>query len=102
MASKGDDVLMELAERAVRILREDYGLAEADAQEAALDITEAMRAEFGGQMVYFKKLSENRDRQIFEEFNGSNQDALCRRYRITLQRLYQIIHTQKAIRRSRA
>ncbi|MOA58273.1 Mor transcription activator family protein [compost metagenome] len=41
------------------------------------------------------KLSR-RDRQIYDDFNGSNQSALARKYGVSLQWVYKII---KAVRK---
>jgi len=50
---------------------------------------------WGGQQVYFplgirEELSA-RDQQIYDEFNGTNQSDLARKYKVSVQWVYKII-----------
>lgn len=73
-------------------------LADMPADQAARlgqEITDRMASHWGGQNIYFPmglsaRLSE-RDRKIFEEFDGSNHSDLARKHKVSLQWVYKII-----------
>ena len=52
---------------------------------------------WGGQLIYFPqnhggKLDE-RDKQIYEEFDGRNHAYLARKYNLAIQQIYKIVKT---------
>ncbi|WP_374432179.1 Mor transcription activator family protein [Ideonella dechloratans] len=68
--------------------------------QLAAQLTNALSAELGGGNFYMHKavawrLSQ-RDRQLVNEFNGSNIPALAHRYRLTETRVRQILAAAKA------
>lgn len=68
--------------------------------QMAAQLTNALSAELGGGNFYMHKavawrLSQ-RDRQLVNEFNGSNIPALAHRYRLTETRVRQILAAAKA------
>lgn len=74
------------------------------AEQMAEKITEAIRKNFAGGMVYFPKgdwyeLTE-RDQKIWAEFNGKNHQQLIQKYNISLQWLYKIIKTARKLDKS--
>jgi len=67
----------------------------------AFNVAEAIRRNCGGSMVYISKGESyersNRDRQIWDEFNGRNIPELARKHDLTESQLYTIIRAQRAI-----
>lgn len=86
------------------LLREvsmDHAQAALIARKAARHVTN----NWGGQIIYIPKnhgsqLSE-RDRKIWQEFNGKNHAALARKYHLTVQQVYNIIRSQGARERAK-
>lgn len=60
---------------------------------------------FGGRQTYLPKgeslRSAMRDQQIWQEFNGRNQDELARKFDLTVIRVYQILSEQRALHRDK-
>lgn len=69
------------------------------AEHWAHEATESVRAEWGGSLVYICKGQSydlnQRDLQIWSEFNGRNHQELCKKFNITLVWLYKIIKIQR-------
>lgn len=98
--SKGPELLVDLTEHVAAALKELVSMDEGAARHVALEVADRMAAHWGGQNVYFPmglagKLSR-RDRQIYEEFNGTNQSDLARKWGVSLQWIYKIV---KAVRK---
>lgn len=98
--SKGAELLVDLAEQIAVALRELGSLDKDKAEQLGREIAERMASHWGGQNIYFPmgqsyNLSQ-RDRQIFDEFNGANHSELVKRYGVSLQWIYKIV---KAVRR---
>lgn len=97
--SKGPELLVDLADQIAVALKETLSLTAEQALQIGREIAERMAGHWGGQNVYFPmglsyKLSQ-RDRQIFDEFNGTNHSDLARKYVVSLQWIYKIV---KAVR----
>lgn len=92
-----DDLLIEISPVIEGVLCDRFGLNENDAREAANMIYDGLRQLWAGQMIYMKKIPENRDEKIVSEFNGRNHRALCRKYGIGLPRLYQIVQGSRKV-----
>jgi Mor family transcriptional regulator len=95
--SKGPELLVDLADQCAVALKEIAGLDVDAAAQVGREIADRMAAHWGGQNIYFPmglsyKLSQ-RDRQIFDEFNGVNHSDLARKYRVSLQWVYKIVKT---------
>jgi len=75
------------------------GINEETAEVIAFSSSETVREIFGGNQVYFCKLSRykihQRDTQILSEFTGNNYYELCIKYGVTKQWLYKIIKRQR-------
>lgn len=66
--------------------------------QLALELTEGLRAEIGGNQTYHSKgvrydLSL-RDRQILAEFTGRNHDALAKKHGLTPRQMYNILEVR--------
>ena len=95
--SKGPELLVDLAEQCSLALKESAGLDKDKADQVGREIAERMASHWGGQNIYFPmglsyKLSQ-RDRLIYDEFNGSNHSELARKHGVSLQWIYKIIKT---------
>ena len=57
------------------------------------DLAQRLAAEFGGQTIYFpaRPAAGQRDAEILAEFDGSNHEALARKYHISLQWVYRLV-----------
>jgi Mor family transcriptional regulator len=95
--SKGPELLVDLAAHCASALRDTTDLDKDKADQVGREIAERMASHWGGQNVYFPmglsyKLSQ-RDRQIFEDFNGTNHSDLARKYGVSLQWIYKVVKT---------
>ena len=97
------EILQSLKDSVIEVLSE-LNIDNEMAKQAAHDIAESIRLEWGGMAVYICKgqsyeLSK-RDLEIWNKFNGRNHNELCREYKITMVRLYKIIKNQRAKNKS--
>lgn len=90
----GMEALLEIA----RIVQEQLmseGIQSDKARDAALKAADAVRKTYGGTDVYISKgvalILNDRDWQIWHEFNGRNQDELAKRYNLTPRHIYRIV-----------
>ncbi len=99
-SSRGPEMLLDLADQAAEILRDVGNLAPETASELGMTIAKRMAEQWGGRQFYFPKGVwfdlDQRDWQIYSEYDGTNRQEICRRYSISPSRLYQILH---AVRR---
>jgi len=95
--SKGPELLVDLAEQVSLALQELVGIDKAKTDQVAREVADRMAGHWGGQNIYFPmglswQLSR-RDRQIYDEFTGSNHSELVRKYNVSLQWVYKIVKT---------
>lgn len=95
--SKEPELLVDLAEQCSVALRETAGMDKDKAEQVGREIADRMASHWGGQNIYFPmglsyKLSQ-RDRQIYDDFTGSNHSELARKYGVSLQWIYKIVKT---------
>lgn len=93
--SKAPEFLADLIDFTKCVLVK-HGIEEVNATQIANDVSKQMCAEWGGQLIYFPywlrmELSE-RDRKIYEEFNGHNHHELSRKHTLSIQAIYRIIN----------
>ena len=103
MPHKYPEVLSDLATN-VSELMVKRGVDESEASELGVQIAESIRRDWGGMSIYIPKGAkfdiEKRDQEIFSEWDGKNTLELCRKYKISIVRLYQIINMVRIERRS--
>ena len=98
----GPELLIDMVDKAARILRVEGGLSPEKAEDLAVSIADQMALAWGGALIYFPKGNWNghalgcfqlakRDWSIFREYNGANRQELCNRHDIGPASLYQII-----------
>jgi len=92
------EILQELRDTMTDTL-EKQGIEPDKAKEAAYEVAEILRINWGGMQIYICKALEyrlsERDLKIWHEFKGRNHHELIRKYDISLQRLYKIIKIQR-------
>ncbi len=100
LRSKGPELLIDLTEHIAVALNELVAMDDSKARHVAKEVTDRMAAHWGGQNLYFPKGMSvklcRRDRQIYDDFNGSNQSDLARKYGVSLVWIYKIV---KAVRK---
>lgn len=93
------ELLADLADQ-VAVKLAALGIAADKAADIGWHVAEHIREHWKGQSPYIPKGQaydlSNRDIQIYAEFNGSNHDALARKYNLTEMRIYQIIKAARA------
>lgn len=104
MNAEYPQLLADLADRLSTALANE-GLAPTRAREIGFKAAEAVRAHWGGQLVYIPvgtgyEISE-RDREIWDKFNGDNHEALAREYQVTVVHVYRIVKRMHAAARAR-
>jgi len=99
------EILQDLRDQVLDVLK-SKNMDTSAATEAAFEVAEKIRKNWGGMPIYICKGQDfelsQRDMQIWADFDGRNHHALCRKYDISIQRLYKIIKVQrqKALRDS--
>ncbi|MBS9777612.1 MAG: DNA-binding protein [Gammaproteobacteria bacterium] len=96
------EILVDLAGVASRIAIESLDMDKDIAEEFGIDVAVSMAKNWAGQQLYIpSNLKFNlsmRDRQIWDEFNGFNQNQLAKKYGISVPWVYKIIkRTREAI-----
>ena len=93
--SKGPELLVELAQHTADTVREIIEIESALADQIGEAVANRMMQVWGGQNVYFPmgmvwKVSQ-RDRDIFQEFNGRNHHELARKFGVSVQWVYSVV-----------
>lgn len=91
------EILSDLAARAEEVLA-DAGLNRADAERLGRSIADRVGRDWVGQQVYFCKgmTLVERDREIYEQFDGTNYGRLAVRHNLTERQIYNIIARVRA------
>lgn len=75
------------------------GIARSLAADLGREAADLVRARWGGIEVYVPKgrsfMLSQRDREIWEKWNGRNVVELCREYGLSEQRIYQILDAMR-------
>lgn len=94
--AQDDDILSDLQQIAIKAACEQ-GLPVDEAEAIACRISQDVRASWGGQQVYIKKIDlaelSARNIDIFNEFNGSNHQQLAKKHGLAVPVIYRIIKT---------
>ena len=90
------EILQDLLDKLVDLLSRK-GIPEETAQNLATETVETIRKDWGGLNVYIPKGKiadpSERDLEIYKRFNEQPRVQLCREFKISEQRLYQIVKT---------
>lgn len=99
------EVLADLLDHLTKTLR-GLGVTATAAGRSADAAVKHIADHWGGQTIYFPKCAYtrllSRDKEIWAKWNGRNALDLCREYRITQQRLYQILRKLRKDARARS
>ena len=86
------ELLEDLATQVTELLASD-GMESPQAQMVGSKVADHLRMHWGGQQIYIPKHPAAKYHEIYQRFrSGDSKEHLCREYRLTLQRLYQIIN----------
>lgn len=90
--NKAPELLRELMAKTAAVLREKGGLAENVSNELAAAVVDMVRADLGGQLIYFPKGTmmdvQARDLDMWQDFNGHNHEELARKYDLAVPVVY--------------
>jgi len=91
---QGLEALLEIA-RVVQEQLQSDGFDDSKARDIALKASEKVRQLYGGSEVYIPKgvalIINDRDWQIWREFDGANHAELARKYDTTPRHIYRIV-----------
>jgi len=98
MAALRHELLDDVVEQAKSVLS-DHGVADDVAEQAATALAEHLAEHWGGQLInmpknFLYKLAQ-RDRVIYDEFNGRNIAELARKYNMSARGIYKVIERAK-------
>ncbi|MCV9878833.1 Mor transcription activator family protein [Brenneria izbisi] len=93
--SKGPELLVELAQHTASTIKQVVEIDTAIADQIGEAVANRMMQIWGGQNVYFPmgmawKVNQ-RDLEIFREFNGRNHHELARKFGVSLQWIYSVV-----------
>ncbi len=99
--SRGCELLADLGDHTIAVLQANTELPDDQVKSAARKIVDEMRASWGGQLIYFPKGKDldidERDRRMWDDFNGSNHAHLAKKYDLTLQGVYQRLRSIRQV-----
>jgi len=92
---RAPELMRDLLDKSADILQKQINMPPEEAKLAALAIVKQLAKDWGGQQVYIPKSMmlelDERDRQIYKEFTGTNQPQLAKKYNMSVVRVYQIL-----------
>lgn len=78
------------------------GLPEDKAYDIAVQLSDDLRQDFGGELFYMPKGQDYdtiiKHHQIFKEFNGANHQELSKKYNLSVQHLYRVLKKYQDLR----
>lgn len=92
--TKAPDLLADLAKHTV-VAAQEFGVSEEQAENIGMIVAMKISQSWGGLNVYMPKALElfacEREKQIYNEFNGTNHAYLAKKYNLSLQWIYKIV-----------
>lgn len=92
---KAPELLADLAKHVETELTKTGKIAPEQAKQIGVEIAQSIAKNWGGEVIYIPRnlvlLLSERDRRIFNEFNGYNHRALARKYQVSMQWVYKIV-----------
>lgn len=105
-SKQGKALLLDLRDLACSLLKSLKTVDEASASQISNELMYQVSQHWGGQSIYIIKddtfQAEERDMEIYKEFNGYNHTELARKYDLTEIYIYRILkrmHEQERNRR---
>ncbi len=101
-SKQGSSLLDDLRDNIAKCLVEGQ-IEPARAEQISVELRNRIAADWGGQLIYVPKDTVEqtckRDRDLYNEFNGTNHDTLASKYGLSMQWVYQIIRRMRIIDR---
>ncbi|MEX2475030.1 Mor transcription activator family protein [Marinobacter sp.] len=92
------ELLRDLSDQ-VQTMLTDYGVSAEVAEQTACALANHMAEHWGGQLINFPKDTSykisQRDRDIWEDFNGRNHPHLAQKYNLSQRAIYDIVKRMK-------
>lgn len=92
---KAPEVLADLARHVEAELIKSGKIDQEHAKQIGIEVAQTIAKNWGGEVIYIPRnlvlLLSERDRRIFNEFNGFNQRELSRKYKVSMQWIYRIV-----------
>lgn len=92
--TKAPDLLADLAKHTA-VSAKEFGICEEFAENLGMIVAMKISQSWGGLNVYIPKALElfacEREKQIYNEFNGTNHAALAKKYGLSVQWIYNIV-----------
>lgn len=93
--NKAPEILLDLAKHIEVGLVEKLNATEADAKSFSVEMAQVIAKNWGGEVIYIPRnlvlLLSERDKKIYDEFNGMNHRELARKYNVSMQWVYAIV-----------
>ena len=99
---KALELITDFIDKATRLLAEKAGLDAAASKEIATDLADSLRADWGGQLIYFPKgISIDVSKQhleMYNEWDGTPDHLaqLAQQYNISVQWAYKVVKSVRA------
>lgn len=94
-ADHAPEILTDLANRVTSLARSGLEIDDEDARQLGIEVAIKIAQDWGGASIYVPSNLQvniaNRDMALYKEFNGHNQNALARKYKISSVWVYKII-----------
>ena len=104
-SKQGKALLLDLRDHACRLLQNLKTVDQAAASQISNELMYQISQDWGGQSIYIIKddsfQAEERDVQIYKEFNGYNHTELARKYDLTEAYIYRIVKRMAEQERNR-
>ncbi|MDG4949149.1 transcriptional regulator [Actinobacillus equuli subsp. haemolyticus] len=92
---KSPEILLDLAKHIETELVSGFKASEEDAKNFAIKMAQTIAKNWGGEVIYIPRniglLLSERDKKIYDEFNGTNHRELARKYNVSMQWVYAIV-----------
>ena len=93
--NKAPDLLADLAKHSVNIIKQHADIEDDLAENIGMLIAMKIGESWGGLNIYMPKAQTlffcEREKQIYNDFTGNNHAYLARKYKLSLQCIYQIV-----------
>lgn len=91
------ELISDLEAQTVAFLLAELNIPNEQAQVFSKKLSRHLTDNWGGQLIYIPKNQggklDERDKQIYAEFNGKNHFELARKYDLAVQQIYKIVKT---------
>ncbi len=102
---QGKALLLDLRDHACRLLKNIQAVDASTADQISNELMYQISQDWGGQSIYIIKddtfHAEERDIQIYKEFNGYNHPELAKKYKLTEVYIYRIVKRMAEQERNR-